>query len=264
MHLDEIVARKREEWSRITGVPELAAAGRTAAPVAGRFAAAIGGPEMAVIAEVKPKSPTKGQLLPLERAVETARGYAAEGASAVSVLADTPFFGGSPELVAQVAGDPQVTVPVMYKDFLVDVRQVELAHRTGADAVLLIVRAVGDPLLADLVQAARELELDAVVETFTAEEIDRALTAGASIIGINNRDLQTFAVDLENSARLRERIPAGVLTVSESGISGREDLRRIADHGFDACLVGENLLTAADRGKALGELLGLPVGEVRR
>ncbi|MER5865543.1 indole-3-glycerol phosphate synthase TrpC [Kitasatospora sp. NPDC002040] len=261
MHLDEIVARKREDWSRITGVPSLGAE-RPQPAVPGTFAAAITGPEVSVIAEVKPKSPSKGQLLPLDRAVEQARTYAAAGASAVSVLADTAFFGGSPELVAEIATDAAVTVPVMYKDFLVDTRQVELAYATGADAVLLIVRAVDDVLLKDLIQTATGLGLDALVETFTAEEIDRALAAGAGIVGINNRDLQTFAVDLENSARLRARIPAGVLTVSESGIGSRADLTRVAGHGFDAALIGENLLGAADTAQALGELLGVRVGEV--
>jgi indole-3-glycerol phosphate synthase len=260
VHLDEIVARKREDWSRITGVPSLGAE-RPAPAVPGTFAAALRGAEVSVIAEVKPKSPSKGQLLAPERAAGQARSYAAAGASAVSVLADTPFFGGSPELVAEIAADPQVTVPVLYKDFLVDVRQVELAHRTGADAVLLIVRAVDDVLLKDLLQTAAGLGLDALVETFTAQEIERALAAGATIVGINNRDLQTFSVDLENSARLRAGIPAGVLTVSESGIGGRADLERVAGHGFDAALIGENLLGAADAAQALTALLGVPVGE---
>lgn len=261
MHLDEIVARKREDWSRITGIPE-PAVGRSAPAVPGTFAAALRGPEVAVIAEVKPKSPSKGQLLPLDRALDTGRAYAAAGASAVSVLADTAFFGGSPALVAEIATDPRVTVPVLYKDFLVDVRQVELAHRTGADAVLLIVRAVDDALLKDLLQTASGLGLDALVETFTEAEIERALTAGAELVGINNRDLQTFSVDLENSARLRTLIPPGILTVSESGIGSRADLQRVASHGFDAALIGENLLSAVDPEQALGKLLGVPVGQV--
>ncbi|MET9361913.1 indole-3-glycerol phosphate synthase TrpC [Streptomyces sp. NPDC006632] len=262
MHLDEIVARKREDWSRITGTPALGERPTPAVP--GTFADALRGPDVSVIAEVKPKSPSKGELLPLDRALDTARAYAASGASAVSVLADTPFFGGSPELVASIAADPQVTVPVLYKDFLVDARQVELAHQTGADAVLLIVRAVDDVLLKDLIQAASGFGLDALVETFTAQEIERALAAGAQLIGINNRDLQTFSVDLENSAKLRTLIPQGVLTVSESGIGGRRDMERIAGHGFDGVLVGENLLSAADTGSALGELLGVRAGQVTR
>ncbi|WP_405583461.1 indole-3-glycerol phosphate synthase TrpC [Streptomyces sp. NBC_01190] len=258
MHLDEIVARKRELWNHTTGVPEVGGE-RVRPAVAGTFAAALRGPHISVIAEVKPKSPSKGDLLPLDRAVSTARGYAAAGAAAVSVLADAPFFGGSPDLVAQIAADPEVTVPVLYKDFLVDVRQVHLAHRAGADAVLLIVRAVDDPLLVDLVQAAAALGLDALVETFTEDEIERALTAGARIVGVNNRDLQTFSVDLDNSARLRGLIPADVATVSESGIGGRTDLARVAGHGFDACLIGETLLTASRPGDALRDLLGVPV-----
>lgn len=258
MHLDEIVAHKREHWKRTTGVPELG--GERARPaVAGTFTAALRGPDMAVIAEVKPKSPSKGDLLPVDRAVPTARAYAAAGARAVSVLADTAFFGGSPDLVSDVAADPGVDVPVLYKDFLVDVRQVHIAHRAGADAVLVIVRAVDDPLLRDLVQAAAGLGLDALVETFTEAEVERALAAGARLVGVNNRDLRTFTVDLDNSARLRRLIPAEVTAVSESGIGGRDDLRRVADHGFDACLIGETLLTAADPGEAVRGLLGVPV-----
>jgi indole-3-glycerol phosphate synthase len=188
-----------------------------------------------------------------------ARTYAGAGASAISVLADSPFFGGSPELVAAVAADERVTVPVLYKDFLVDVRQVELARDCGADAVLVIVRAVDDPLLKDILVAADELGLDALVETFTADEVDRALAAGASVVGVNNRDLRTFTVDLENSARLRTQIPAGVLTVSESGLRNRGDIERIAGHGFHAALIGESLLTSADPAEQLRALTGVEV-----
>lgn len=255
MHLDDIVSRKRADWAS-ADVPTLLAPHPPSHPQ-GAFTAALSGPDIAVIAEVKPASPSKGALLGLADAVPMARSYAAAGASAISVLADTPFFGGSPQLVADVAGAPEVTVPVLYKDFLVDVRQVELASRAGAAAVLVIARAVCDALLADLLQTARDLGLEALVETFTAADIDRALGAGAEIVGINNRDLQTFTVDLDNSARLRREIPDGILTVSESGIGGRDDLVRIADHGFDAALIGESLLTAGSVRSALGDLLGV-------
>ncbi|MGH8897250.1 MAG: indole-3-glycerol phosphate synthase TrpC [Egibacteraceae bacterium] len=255
MHLDEIVARKREVW-RATRATRPSAETRTRPAQAGRFAAAIAQPEVSIIAEVKPRSPSKGDLWPVDRAVPLACTYAANGARAISVLADEPFFGGSPELVAAVAR--AVDVPVLFKDFVVDARQVELAHACGADAVLVIVRSLDDAELADIVAAVTALQLDPLVETFTAAEIDRALRVGARIIGINNRDLQDFTVDLENSARLRALIPSGVITVSESGLASRSDVARVAGHRFDACLVGETLLTSSDPGAALRDLCGIP------
>lgn len=259
MNLDEIVSSKQEYWRRVTGNPRLVN-GRSRPARLGTFGNALRRSDVAVIAEVKPASPTKGALLPVDRAPAMARTYDKAGASAVSVLADSAYFGGSPELVASIAADPAVTVPVLYKDFVVDERQVHLAWSAGADAVLLIVRYMEDDQLRHLLQTAHGLGLDALVETFTERDIDRALAAGADIIGINNRDLQTFRVDLENSAKLRSLLPADVLSVSESGIGGREDLMRLAGHGFDACLIGETLLTAADPGQALRDLLDIPVG----
>ncbi|MEU0668257.1 indole-3-glycerol phosphate synthase TrpC [Streptomyces lavendulocolor] len=261
MHLDDIIAAKRAAWSGPRAA-DAAARGRLHPAEPGRFAAALGGPDVSVIAEIKPKSPSKGRLLDPERAVPTARAYVAGGARAVSVLGDTPYFGGSPELVRTVAEHPDVTVPVLFKDFLVDTRQVRLAHDCGADAVLVIVRAVDDALLKDLVQTAHGLGIGALVETFSQEEVDRALTAGARIVGINNRDLQTFAVDLDTSARLRRDIPRGVLTVSESGLAGRADIERIAAHGFDAALIGESLLSSPDPGAQVRSCAGVPILEV--
>ncbi|MFI6862395.1 indole-3-glycerol-phosphate synthase [Streptomyces sp. NPDC050421] len=260
-HLDDIVAAKRAAWSGPVAA-DAAARGRRTASVPGRLAAALGGSEVSVIAEIKPKSPSKGQLLDPAQAVPTARSYIAGGASAISVLADSPYFGGSPELVRTVAEHPDVTVPVLFKDFLVDVRQVTLAHDSGADGVLIIARAVDNALLTDLVRTAHGLGLDALVETFTQDEVDRALTAGARIVGINNRDLQTFSVDLDNSARLRRDIPRGVLTVSESGLAGRPDIERIAAHGFDAALIGESLLSSNDPAAQLRSYTGVPILEV--
>jgi len=256
MHLDQIIAHKREQWAaippgRLDG--PLAPRPRRATP--GSFTAALRGGPVTIIAEVKPKSPSKGDLLPRGRALDTARQYAAGGARAVSVLADEPFFGGSPELVAEVAGDPAVGVPVLYKDFLVDPRQVELAHHAGAAAVLIIVRAVDDAVLADLFATAEALEVEALVETFTESDIERALAVGARIVGVNNRDLQTFSVDHDNAKRLRALLPDDVLSVSESGISSPADLRRVQDSGFHAALVGEALLTAGDPRRAVRDLL---------
>ncbi|WP_341716777.1 indole-3-glycerol phosphate synthase TrpC [Micromonospora sp. FIMYZ51] len=264
MHLDEIVAAKRSAWSGTRPPAGSRAGGRATPARPGAFAAALGGSEVGIIAEVKPKSPSKGDLLPRTEAVPLARTYAAAGAAAVSVLADTPYFGGSPDLVAEVANDPEVTVPVLFKDFLVDVRQVQLAYDCGADAVLVIVRAVDDARLADLLAAAGDLGLDALVETFTEEEVERAVRAGAQIIGVNNRDLRTFEVDLDNSVRLHRLIPPAVLTVSESGLNTAADIARIAAQGFSAALIGESLLTSNDPAEKLRSLRGVPIAQAVR
>ncbi|WP_265445372.1 indole-3-glycerol-phosphate synthase [Flexivirga meconopsidis] len=250
MYLDEIIAHKQRVWSGDPASPTV-----TKRPNHGRFAAAVALPGMSVIAEVKPASPSKGQLLSTDDAVPVARKYAAYGARAVSVLAEDRFFGGSPELVKRVSTDRGVDVPVLYKDFVVDPRQVSLAANSGAAALLIIVRAVDDELLGELLKDAAEAGLDALVETFSEQDVERALSAGATIIGVNNRDLQDFSVDLDRGARIRESVPRGVLTVSESGIGTADDLRRVAEAGFDACLVGESLLRAADPGVALRTLL---------
>ncbi|HEU4426134.1 MAG TPA: indole-3-glycerol phosphate synthase TrpC [Pilimelia sp.] len=254
MHLDEIVARKRKAWAS-TDPPYRIDRGRTRPAQPGRFAAALVRPDVSIIAEVKPRSPSKGDLWPADRALPLANAYREGGARAVSVLADEPFFGGSPDLVRAVAG--AVDVPVLFKDFVVDPRQVTLAHSCDADAVLVIARAVDDARLADILAAAGELGIDALVETFTAGEVDRALRAGARIVGVNNRDLDTFTVDLDNALRLRRLVPDGVVTVSESGIRDRADVERVAAQGFDACLIGETLLTSEDPARAVAGLVGV-------
>lgn len=254
MYLDEILVHKRAVWQSGTamtaGVPK-----RRPVPVRhGGLRTALRKDTVTVIAEVKPKSPSKGELWPADQGVELARAYAKFGANAISVLADDRFFGGSPALVAEIGTDEQITIPVMYKDFLVDPRQVELAARSGADAVLIIVRALDDVGFRDVFQTATELGLDVLVETFTEEDIDRALEVGAKIVGINNRDLRTFQVDLDNSVRLRSLLPDEVVTVSESGISTAEDVKLLAEAGFDAILVGETLLSSDNLEHSLAEL----------
>lgn len=253
MHLDQIIAHKKAQWAGIAGtVP--GERGRPLRP--GRFTKAVSGPQVGIIAEVKPRSPSKGDLWPRADVVPLALSYEAGGAAAVSVLAEEQFFGGGADLVRQVAD--AVRIPVLFKDFVVDTRQVRLAYAAGADAVLVIVRAVADPLLADILATARGLGLDALVETFTQHEVERALAAGAKLIGVNNRDLDTFEVDLHNSARLREKIPAEIPAVSESGLRDRADIERVAKLGFSGCLIGETLLTSADQEAAVRELTGVP------
>jgi indole-3-glycerol phosphate synthase len=257
MHLDQIIAHKREQWAGIAGtVP-----GERRRPLRpGRFTKAVSGPHVGIIAEVKPRSPSKGDLWPRADVVPLALSYEAGGAAAVSVLAEEQFFGGGADLVRSVAN--AVRIPVLFKDFVVDTRQVHLAHAAGADAVLVIVRAVDDPLLADIVATAKGLRLDALVETFTGREVERALEAGAELVGVNNRDLDTFAVDLNNSAHLRDLVPDGIPTVSESGLRNRADIERIAALGFTGCLIGETLLTSADQEQAVRELTGVATRQV--
>ena len=260
-HLDRIIERKRQLVASFA-LP-MPRRPRRRPATRGSFIDALRNDHVSVIAEVKPRSPSKGDLWPLERAVPLAREYAAAGASAVSVLADEEFFGGSPGLVAEIAADAQVTVPVLYKDFVIDLVQVPLAYASGADGLLVIVRALDDGRLRRITDAARELGLDPLHECFTEQDIERALAVDADLIGINNRDLQTFDVDFERSARLRSLVPDGVVTVSESGLATTTDVELVAKHGFDACLVGEALLTSADVFSAVAAMCSVPREKVR-
>ncbi|WP_437665589.1 tryptophan synthase subunit beta [Sorangium sp. So ce1182] len=220
------------------------------------FAAALRRDGVSAIAEIKLKSPSKGVFREGFDPVAIARAYVANGARAISVLADREFFGGGPEIVEAVANASGVNVPVMYKEFIVHPYQVIEARAAGADAVLLIARGVDAALLTELLVLARSLGMEALVETFDADEIERAVQAGARIIGINNRDLSTFAVDLDRSRALRRLIQADVLTVSESGLKTAADVAAVAAMGFDGILVGEALVSAPDPGAALRSLLG--------
>jgi indole-3-glycerol phosphate synthase len=256
MYLDRIIDRKREQWAN-GGLPGAAEPRREPAS-RGRFRDALRREHVALIAEVKPRSPSKGDLWPAAQAVPLARTYAASGAAAVSVLAEEEFFGGSPALVAAIAGDAAVDVPVLYKDFVVDVRQVDLAHASGADGLLIIVRGLDDARLREVTGAARDCGLDPLHECFSEQDIDRALSVDADLIGVNNRDLQTFHVDLALGSRLRSSIPAGIVTVSESGLANAADVHAIARHGFDACLVGEALLSSGDVPSTVARMSGVP------
>lgn len=253
MYLDRIIARKKEQWAGIAGTLPGA---RTRPLRPGRFAKALNGPRVGIIAEVKPRSPAGGELWPRDEAVPLALSYQAGGAAAVSVLAEEQFFGGGADLVRQVAD--AVRIPVLFKDIVVDIRQVKLAYAAGADALTVIVRAVDDPLLTDIIDTARGLGLDALVETFTADEVERAVVAGATIVGVDNRDLDTSEVDLGKAARLRDLIPTEIPAVSESGLRDRADVERVAEIGFSGCLVGEALLTSADKEQAVRALTGVP------
>ena len=222
------------------------------------FAGALQAPGLSVIAELKRKSPSAGTLGGGADPAEVALSYEAGGAAALSVLTDGPHFGGSAEDL--IAAHEAVALPVLRKDFTVDPRDVVDARAMGADCVLLIVAALDDHELQSLLALARDLALGALVEVHDESELDRALQAGADLIGVNQRDLHTFEVDTERAVRVADRIPAGVVAVAESGVRGPEDAERLAAAGYDAILVGQSVVTADDRVGAVARLSGHPVG----
>ena len=209
----------------------------------------------AVIAEIKRRSPSKGDLAPDLDPATLARAYQSAGASALSVLTDAEFFGGSPDDLA-AARDAVPDLPILRKDFTVDGRDVADARAMGADAVLLIVAALSPTDLSRLRGLAEGLGLAAVVEVHDEAQLAIALRAGATIVGVNQRDLRTFEVDPGRAARLATLIPAGVMKIAESGIHTPAQVDALAEAGYDAILVGEQLVTAADPGHALRTLRG--------
>jgi indole-3-glycerol phosphate synthase len=209
---------------------------------------------LAVISEIKRRSPSKGDLDPgLDPAV-VAVDYQLGGASALSVLTDRQFFGGSPQDLLTARG--ACVLPVLRKDFTVSANDIADARLMGADAVLLIVAALSADELVDFVALALRLGLDALVEVHDEDELGRALAAGATLIGVNQRDLRTFEVDHERALRMAALFPEGVTSVAESGIRGPEDAARLSEAGYDAVLVGETLVRSADRRTAVASLLG--------
>jgi indole-3-glycerol phosphate synthase len=209
------------------------------------FRAALSDPAgVSVIAEIKRRSPSKGDLAPDLDPAAMATAYAAGGAACLSVLTDVDFFGGSvSDLQAARAA---VELPVLRKDFTVSERDVYDARIMGADAVLLIAAALATSELARFGEVAVSVGLTALVEVHDEAELARALAAGADVIGVNQRDLRTFDVDRELAARLAAKMPDGVVKVAESGIRDAGDVRRLADAGYDAILVGESIVTAPD------------------
>ncbi len=197
-----------------------------------------------IIAEMKRASPSLGLLSTAYDPARIAAQYQSGGACALSVLTDAPSFAGHPQDL--IAARQASALPIIRKDFLIDALQVDEARSLGADAVLLIGAVLSPGLLRQLLRRSRELGMAALVEVHGAEELEGALAAGADLIGVNNRDLRTFSVDLSVSFELASRFPPDVLRVSESGIRGRADLECLARAGYQAFLVGEALMTAAD------------------
>lgn len=254
--LDEIVAYKRAELAeQRRSVPEDQLVARAAcAPPPRPFGAALEGPGLRVVAEVKAASPSAGVLRDGLDPARLAADYARGGACALSVLTDRRFFRGAPE---HLPAARQVTrLPVLRKDFTLEPYHVYEARALGADAVLLIAAVLSDRELARLVRLAQDLGMAALVEVHTEEEVDRALAAGARLVGINNRDLRTFRVDLATTERLRPRVPDSVTVVSESGIETADHVRRVWEAGVRAVLVGSALVRSPDPARTLQELLG--------
>ena len=206
-----------------------------------------------MIAEIKRRSPSKGDLNPRLNPVELARTYESCGASAMSVLTDAPHFGGSVEDLQAARG--ACALPVIRKDFTVDPRDVCDARLMGADCVLLIAAALDDRELGEMHALALSIGLDALVEIHDETELDRALQVGATLIGVNQRDLVTFAVDHERALRMAPLMPAGVVRVAESGVRNGQDAVDLRRAGYHAVLVGESLVTAADTCASLKDLL---------
>ena len=254
--LDEILSTKQAEVARLRVGAAALEAEAAAAPRSDRdFAAALRRRDgrVAVIAEIKRKSPSKGPLAPGLDAAATAARYAAGGAAALSVLTDGPHFDGS--LSDLRAARAACGLPVLRKDFTVDPLQLHEARAAGADAVLLIVAALpDDALLADLRALATELGLAALVEADDEAGVERALAAGARIVGVTNRNLRDFGEDLSTGARLAGLIPPGVVAVAESAIRSVDDARAMADAGFSAVLVGEHLVRSSDPEAAVAAL----------
>jgi indole-3-glycerol phosphate synthase len=260
--LARIVASKEIEVRELQArAAELRSRAADAAPTRG-FAAALRAPgEVRLLAEIKRRSPSAGPIRPGASPEEVAADYAAGGAAALSVLTDREYFDGSLAALRAVRGT--VDLPLLRKDFTLDPLQLWEARAAGADAILLIVRILDDARLRELLGLAADLGLDSLVEVHDETELERALRAGASLVGVNNRDLRTFRTDLELTLRLAPAVPAGVTLVAESGIRTAEDVARLGAAGIDAVLVGESLMRQDDLGAAVRAIVGQPKRDAR-
>jgi len=247
-HVREQVERRRRE----SPIAALCERELFHAPARG-FARAVAGEGRRIIAEVKKASPSKGVIREDFDPVAIARDYAMHGASAISVLTEEHFFQGSLPYLEQIRG--AVTVPLLRKDFIMDPYQLFEAKSYGADAVLFIAALLEPHFLRDLIEQAKALSLDALVEVHSEAELDAAVESGAQLLGINNRDLKTFEVSLATTETLAPLIPRGMPVVCESGIDSLEQIRRVEQWGIHVFLIGESLMRARHPGEKLHELL---------
>jgi indole-3-glycerol phosphate synthase len=253
--LDKIVADKKEEVKRAKGSTPLAVLKeRTGKRERRDFAGAVRGKGLKLIAEVKKASPSKGVLLPDFKPVELAQTYEHNGAAAISVLTEVKYFQGSLEHLKAIR--EKVNIPLLRKDFIFDEYQIYESVAYGADAVLLITATLEKETLEALLKLGENLKLDCLVEVHNEEELTQALLAGAKIIGINNRNLNTFMTNTDTTRRLRMLIPEEVIVVSESGINTSKDIKKMQECRVDAVLVGEALVTAKDIPAKMKELMG--------
>jgi len=256
--LDKIVAatrRRVESARRVADLRQLERAAEQHVP-RGFRRALVRRDRIAVIAELKKASPSKGLIREDFHPVELARELEAAGAAALSVLTDEEFFQGSLENLRKASA--VVSIPCLRKDFIVDEFQLVEARANSADAMLLIVAALTDAELRSLAAGARSHGLDVLCEVHDANELQRAIDAGCDLIGVNSRDLRTFQVDLQTAFSLAEKVPAGMVKVAESGIHSAEDVARLQEAGYDAFLVGESLMRAESPGAALRQLRRVP------
>ena len=256
--LDAVVAaarRSAEERARVDPIGDLEDVLRDRPRSAGAFRTSLSAPGIRVIAECKRRSPSRGVLRHEYDPVAIARGYAAAGAAAISVLTEPTFFDGSLDHLRHVR--EAVDVPLLRKDFIVTRYQIAEAAVAGADAVLLIVAALDDEILKGLASYAATCGLDVLVEVHDEQELERALAAGATVVGVNSRNLRTLTVSTDVLDRLASGIPEGVVAVAESGIKTADDLQRLRARRYDAFLIGERFMVTPDPGAALAELRAL-------
>jgi indole-3-glycerol phosphate synthase len=257
--LDRIVDAKRARLEATKSSLPLEAMAERARAVSSRrphlfSEALVRSDRVNIIAEIKQRSPSKGIICEDFEAVRIGASYEAAGAAAISVLCEEDFFGGSIDHLRDVR--KAVDLPVLRKDFIIDEYQVYESAAAGADVVLLITAILADPLLEQLLGLAQALNLEAMVEVHSREELTRAVRAGASIVGVNNRDLTTFDVDLNVSMEIAALAPGDLILVSESGITRGSDIRGLKQAGFSAFLIGEHFMRVDDPGRALRKLIG--------
>ena len=257
MILDTIAASAKERVAAKEALPlaeQIARARELDSNTGFPFEQALAKKRMSFICEVKKASPSKGLIAPEFPYVQIAKEYEAAGADAISVLTEPAFFQGKNEYLTKIR--QTVQIPLLRKDFTVDEYMIYEAKNIGADAFLLICAILSPMQLSEYAGIARELGLSALVEAHDEKEVEMALAAGARIVGVNNRNLKDFTVDIHNSVRLRELVPENILFVSESGMKTRQDIARLEQNGTNAVLIGETLMRSADKKAVLQELRG--------